>query len=171
MMLLAVLVAGSAAAQQVAGDRDAATEMIRAMEQNCLPKLAADGVFPVLGVRPAEPALASALLPAGDGIVWRTSHPGVVVVSPSAPHACQVLAEGVDRDALSAALAERVASGALVLEGELPLGPRDQRGLYLYAPAADGYVRIHVANLPEGRLGALFTRTEENPAAGSAPSQ
>jgi len=172
-LVMAGMSVPASSAQDTGGaELTVAEAMIAAMERNCLPKVAGAGVFPVVGVTRAEPDLEAAFLPGATGIVWRTENPSVVVVSPAEGYACQVVADGIDRAVLTERLTEWSARDGIAADGSLRLATRDQIGVVLYATAEDGgFVQIHVANLPGDRVGALFTRSDANPAARRLLSQ
>ena len=121
-----------------------------AILENCLPKVSAAAPLPTEGLVP------------GDGRVHRSPDATVVVVDSEGDFACQVVATA-DPEPVSEGLGAWAEGAGYALIGRVPMTLENQYGLYLYGRAeAGGYVQIHLTNLPDGRLGALLTRAEEN---------
>ena len=117
------------------------------------------------GLQVADPALSRALLPRGDGKVWRTDAPEVVVVDPEVPYACHVVGEDVPHRAFSDALRAWLSEpgNPFAFDGFIPFSPRNQKGLYLAAQTPDGdYIELKIINAPGNRMSALVTRSPDS---------
>ena len=125
--------------------------MVRAIVETCVDKVAN-----------ATP-LRSQGLQQGSGRSYRTADGSVVVMDPTADYACQVVGSAEPGPVSEGLATWAEAAARYELVGSVPMSSRDRRGLYVYGVApAGGYLQIHLTNLPDGRMGALITRSEVN---------
>lgn len=150
-MLRAIfLAAGFAAAVPTWAAASGAEQMVRAIVETCVTKVAN-----------AVPIQADWLEPASAGS-YRSADGSVLVLDTDADFACQVVGS-VEPAPVSQGLNAWANTTDYAFVGQVPMSRNNLRGLYIYGvAAAGGYVQIHVTNLPDGRVGALVTRAETN---------